>query len=154
MRLPAYLSGSGKAMLAWLPTDEVRRRFADRPGHAPAPRKGPRDVDALLKELALARRRGYSVDDEGVREGVYSFGAPVFDASGEAVAGVVGLHQQGAARQRRAAAAIATRRCAVAAELSRRIGGDAAAARGGSRKRRHDATAAAGGDHHPRDARA
>ena len=54
----------------------------------------------LFKELALTRRRGYSIDDGCVREGVYSFGAPVFDASGEAVAGDLGLHQQGAARRR------------------------------------------------------
>src|SRR6187402_1369808 len=87
MRLPAYLSGSGKALLAWLPADEVRRRFVAGLGTR-LTHKGPRDLEALLKELALARRRGYSVDDEGVREGVYSFGAPVFGASGEAVAAI------------------------------------------------------------------
>src|SRR5215212_564666 len=51
-------------------------------------RKGPRDVEALLKELALTRRRGHSVDDEAVREGVCSFGAPVFDSTGAAIAGI------------------------------------------------------------------
>jgi len=87
MRLPAYLSGSGKAMLAQLAPDEVRKVFAA--GLTTRlTRKGPRDVEALLKELALTKKRGYSVDDETVREGVYSFGAPVFDASGRAVAGV------------------------------------------------------------------
>ena len=87
MRLPAYLSGSGKAMLSLLPPDEVERIYA---GGLPArlTRKGPRDVAALLKELALTRRRGYSVDEETVREGVCSFGAAVFGASGAAVAGV------------------------------------------------------------------
>jgi DNA-binding IclR family transcriptional regulator len=99
MRLPAYLSGSGKAMLAQLPADEVRRRFAGQLSTR-LTSKGPRDIESLLKELALTRKRGYSIDDEAVREGVYSFGAPVFDASGEAVAGGRGLHQQGAARQR------------------------------------------------------
>jgi IclR family transcriptional regulator, blcABC operon repressor len=87
MRLPAYLSGSGKAMLAHLAPDEVRKLFAAGL-HAHLTRKGPREVDGLLKELALTRKRGYSVDDETVREGVYSFGAPVFDAKGAAVAGV------------------------------------------------------------------
>lgn len=87
MRLPAYLSGSGKAMLAQRSPDEVRKLFADGlPTHLT--RKGPREIDGLLKELAQTRKRGYSVDDETVREGVYSFGAPVFDASGQAVAGV------------------------------------------------------------------
>ena len=127
MRLPAYLSGSGKAMLAWLPAAEVRRRFAAGLGTR-LTRKGPRDLDALQKELSLTRRRGYSLDDEGVREGVYSFGAPVFGAAGEVVAAIsvcINKAMLGAdrgARHRDAA-------LAVAAELSRRIGGDAGAAR-------------------------
>ncbi len=87
MRLPAYLSGSGKAMLSLLSPDEVRRLYAGGL-QARLTRKGPRDVEALLKELALTRKRGYSIDDEAVREGVCSFGAPVFDSSGRAVAGV------------------------------------------------------------------
>ena len=87
MRLPAYLSGSGKAALAQRPPDEVRKLFSAGL-HTHFTRKGPREVEGLLKELAATRKRGYSIDDEAVREGVYSFGAPVFDASGEAVAGV------------------------------------------------------------------
>src|SRR5215217_3391995 len=50
MRLPAYLSGSGKAMLAWMPAAEVRRRFAAGLGKR-LTKKGPRDIDALMKEL-------------------------------------------------------------------------------------------------------
>ena len=87
MRLPAYLSGSGKAMLAYQAPDAVRKLFADGL-HTHLTRKGPREVEGLIKELAQTRKRGYSVDDETVREGVYSFGAPVFDAAGNAVAGV------------------------------------------------------------------
>ncbi len=87
MRLPAWLSGSGRAMLAHRPVAEVRALFRDGLSGR-LTRKGPRDVDALVRELATVRRRGWSVDDEAVREGVYSFGAPVFDAGGAVVAGV------------------------------------------------------------------
>ena len=87
MRLPAYLSGSGKAMLSLLPADEVRRLYSGGL-QTRLTKKGPRDVEALLKELALTRRRGHSFDDEAVREGVCSFGAPVFDSTGAAVAGI------------------------------------------------------------------
>ena len=87
MRLPAYLSGSGKATLAQRPPDEVRKLFSAGL-HTHFTRKGPREVEGLLKELAATRKRGYSIDDEAVREGVYAFGAPVFDATGQAVAGV------------------------------------------------------------------
>ncbi len=87
MRLPAHLSASGRAMLAHRDPDEVRRLFAG--GLAVhLTRKGPREVEGLMKDLAQTRKRGYSIDDEAVREGLYSFGAPVFDAAGHVVAGV------------------------------------------------------------------
>ena len=122
MRLPAYLSGSGKAMLAFRPPDEVRQLFAGGL-QARLTRKGPRDVDALMKELAATRKRGYSIDDEAVREGVFSFGAPVFDASGQVVAGIavcvnkVRLGADHGERHREVA-------LGVARTLSRRLGGD------------------------------
>ncbi|HZW74518.1 MAG TPA: IclR family transcriptional regulator [Caldimonas sp.] len=122
MRLPAYLSGSGKAMLAQLPADEVRQRFAGQLSTR-LTSKGPRDLDALLRELALTHRRGWSVDDEAVREGVASFGAPVFDASGRAVAGVAvcinkaQLSGNRGARHRDAALDVARR-------LTLRLGGE------------------------------
>ena len=87
VRLPAYLSGSGKAMLSMLPADEVRRLYAAGL-QTRLTRKGPRDVEALLRELAAARRRGYSVDEEAVREGVCGFGAPVYQSGGSVVAGI------------------------------------------------------------------
>jgi IclR family transcriptional regulator, blcABC operon repressor len=122
MRLPAYLSGSGKAMLAQREPAEVRKLFADGlPTHLT--RKGPREIEALVKELALTRRRGYSVDDETVREGVYSFGAPVFDAGGAAVAGVavcINKALLGANRGERHRAVV----LGVARALSKRLGGD------------------------------
>ncbi len=122
MRLPAYLSGSGRAMLAFSPPDEVRRLYAD--GLAVRlTRKGPRDVEALIKELKATRKRGHSIDDESVREGVYSFGAPVFDASGRVVAGVavcINKAQLGAdGGERFCATALRT-----AQALTQRLGGD------------------------------
>jgi len=122
MRLPAYLSGSGKAMLAFHAPDEVRELFAGGLS-VRLTRKGPRDVEALLKELAVTRRRGYSIDDETVREGVFSFGAPVFDASGQAVAGIavcINKALVGADHgERHRDVALG-----VARTLSRRLGGD------------------------------
>jgi DNA-binding IclR family transcriptional regulator len=122
MRLPAYLSGSGKAMLAQLAPDEVRRRFAGQLSTR-LTTKGPRDLQSLQRELALTRRRGWSVDDEAVREGVTSFGAPVFDASRQAIAGVavcINKAQLGSdrgARHRDAALDVARR-------LTLRLGGE------------------------------
>jgi IclR family transcriptional regulator, blcABC operon repressor len=87
MHLPAHLAATGKAMLAFHDPVQVRARFGTA-ALAPMTGKGPRRLSELMKELALTRERGYSIDDEGVREGVVCFGAPVFDASAGPVAGV------------------------------------------------------------------
>lgn len=87
MRLPAHLAATGKAMLAFHAGAAVRELFAG----AELTRmngRGPRGIDELLVELGRTRERGYSIDDEAVRAGVYCFGAPVFDAAGEPVAGI------------------------------------------------------------------
>jgi IclR family transcriptional regulator, blcABC operon repressor len=87
MRLPAYLAATGKAMLAFLDPADVRSLLPV----GPLPRlagDGSVGVDELMAELAHTRERGYSIDDGGVREGVYSIAAPVFDAAGRPVAGL------------------------------------------------------------------
>ncbi len=125
MRLPAHLAATGKAMLAFQPPAAVRALFpADRLPLITG--RGVRNVDELMTELAQTRSRGYSIDDEAVREGVYSMAAPVFDASGQAVAGVAvcinkaGLGAEQMARQR----AVVTR---AAHTLSLRLGARAEA---------------------------
>jgi DNA-binding IclR family transcriptional regulator len=87
MHLPAHLAATGKAMLAFHDPAHVRSLFAS-PTLPAMTGKGPRRVNDLMKELALTRERGFSIDAEGVREGVVCFGAPVFDATGRPVAGV------------------------------------------------------------------
>lgn len=87
MRLPAHLAATGKAMLAFHDADYVRRLFPVDPLPVMAG-KGAKTLSELMKELAVTRKRGHSIDDESVREGVYSIGAPVFDASGQPVAGL------------------------------------------------------------------
>lgn len=87
MRLPAHLAATGKAMLAFHAPQQVRSLFGS--GALPAMTgKGAKRVTELLKELGQVRERGYSIDDEGVRAGVYCYGAPVFDAAGSPIAGV------------------------------------------------------------------
>jgi len=87
VRLPAWLSGSGKAMLAYQSDAALERLFPPGPLSTLTGR-GPADTRTLFDELAAIRRRGYSIDDEGVRAGVLSFGAPVFAAGGNVTAGV------------------------------------------------------------------
>ena len=79
LKFPAWVSASGKAILANLPVEEARR-VASEGVHSSGNTGGSRVLNTLLKELELTRQRGYSIDDQGIREGVYAFGAPVFDA--------------------------------------------------------------------------
>ena len=134
MRLPAHLSGSGRAMLAQLTPPEVRELYADTPLTS-LTRRGPRDIESLLKDLATTRRRGFSIDDQCIREGVCSFGAPVFDASGQAVAGVAVCINKaliGSDRGERHREAV----LAVARRLTQRLGGVGAAHPGRTGPRR------------------
>jgi IclR family transcriptional regulator, blcABC operon repressor len=87
MRLPAHLAASGKAMLAYLPALQLRALYPPGP-LARLTGRGPSSQRDLLEELARCRAEGYSVDDEGIREGVVALGAPIFDATGQPVAGL------------------------------------------------------------------
>lgn len=87
MRLPAHLSATGKSLLAYQPPSRLAALLPPEP----LPRltaRGPETRAALEAELADCRAQGYSVDDEGIREGVVALAAPIFDASGQAVAAV------------------------------------------------------------------
>lgn len=87
MRLPAHLTATGKALLAYSDAAEVRRLLGTGP-LAPLTERSATDPEAVLRDLAATRRRGYSVDDEGVRLGVLGIGAPVLDAGGRVLAGL------------------------------------------------------------------
>src|SRR5438876_9390620 len=68
-RLPAYCTSLGKAMLAFLPDDEIDRLYGA--GQLLSRTKNTITTVARLKsELAAIRRRGYAVDLEETTEGV------------------------------------------------------------------------------------
>ncbi|NGO70363.1 IclR family transcriptional regulator [Streptomyces boncukensis] len=82
-RLPAYGTAGGKALLARLPPDAVRLRYASGLARlTPATLPGLADLEA---ELARARERGFTLNiDESVAD-VHAVGAAVYDAYGAGV---------------------------------------------------------------------
>ncbi|WP_417252080.1 IclR family transcriptional regulator [Castellaniella sp.] len=89
LRIPAVYTATGLAMLSTLPNESVRKLLDNTDWPTPLTAKGLRSMDDLLPELQEVRRRGYSIDREAVREGMYCFGASVFDSHNpEAIAGV------------------------------------------------------------------
>ncbi|MGQ3673665.1 IclR family transcriptional regulator [Xanthobacter sp. TB0136] len=86
MRLPAAFTATGKAMLSTMEHEEVRALY---PRGLPAPltARTVSDFDTLERELDQVRARGFSVDDQQVRDGMVCIGAPIFDFSGERAIG-------------------------------------------------------------------
>lgn len=84
---PLHASGIGKALLAQMTDDRLSRYIAT----APLDRFTTRTLTEpgrLRGDLEATRERGYAIDDEEKTEGMRCIAAPVFDISGEAVAGV------------------------------------------------------------------
>ena len=75
-RLPASVTATGKAALSSLDVDEVARRFEGIELPTLTRRSLP-TVEALLADLDVVRRRGYSMDDEETVEGVVCFGVAI-----------------------------------------------------------------------------
>ena len=122
MRLPAAFTATGKAMLSTMPDDEVRRIMG---GSWPEPLTGRsvKRIETLLKELAEARQRGFSIDDGQIRDGMHCFGAPVRDSTGRSVAGVAVSILESEVNERTVSAAGGAVR-SVADQLSERLGAD------------------------------
>ncbi|MBE6483620.1 MAG: IclR family transcriptional regulator [Actinomycetaceae bacterium] len=85
--LPMHCTGCGKAMLAYLPDDELQQ-IVDRRG---LPRLTPAtitDADALREELAATRERGYALDLEEETAGVKCVAVAIRDGSGYPVGAI------------------------------------------------------------------
>ena len=80
---------AGKAILSTMDEDGIRRMCAE-VGLAPRTAHTITDIETMLDNLAVARRRGFAVDDEEASEGVICVGAAFFGHDG-ACAGAVSV---------------------------------------------------------------
>ncbi len=80
--LSAHLSSGGKALLAELAQDQLEQLYRREQAAEPS----EKSWRALLRELRLVRKQGYSVNRDQTETGVSAVGAVLRDASGEAVA--------------------------------------------------------------------
>ncbi len=84
---PAYATGSGRAMLAFLPEKEVLQLLE----RFPFERLTPKTVSSrrsLLASLKEVRTQGVSSIDSGTVAGVLAVAAPIFGADGQVAAAV------------------------------------------------------------------
>jgi IclR family acetate operon transcriptional repressor len=82
-----HTSGIGKAILSHFDADRVRTIF-EREGETRFTDRSLGTLDALAKDLADSRARGYAVDNEERTVGMRCIAAPIFDPEGEAIAGL------------------------------------------------------------------
>lgn len=86
-KLPAYCTGLGKAMLAYMPDSKVIKiiediefkRYTD---------KTVTSISELFKQFIEIREKGYCIDDEEYVEGLKCVAAPVFNYYGDVMAAI------------------------------------------------------------------
>lgn len=83
-RESAHVAALGKALMATMPDEEVRTLFLDEM-LATRTIKTLATRTALLEDLAATRARGYAIDDEESRMGVFCIAAPAFGPEGDAI---------------------------------------------------------------------
>lgn len=88
VRLPAHLTASGRAILAGLPSHQVRALYPDRLAFATRYETGPTSLGSLLSLLSLTRRRGHAREDGDVTPGFSSVASAVVDRSTYPIAAV------------------------------------------------------------------
>lgn len=87
LRLPAGFAATGKAMLSTLPNSAVKSLY-QRYWHEAMTPYSIDSCKTLLDELDDTRKRGYSIDDRQIRDGMYCIGVPIFDHNNEAHHGI------------------------------------------------------------------
>lgn len=76
-----HCTGVGKAILSFLPPEELERHLAGMPFERFTPTTIT-DLDDFRRELQLTKERGYAVDDEEHERGICCIAVPIFGASG------------------------------------------------------------------------
>lgn len=118
--IPLHLGAAGKVMLAFQPEVETEAFLSQANLVARTP-NSVTDPEALRRDLDQIRQQGYAITWEERTIGVVAIAAPIFDASGMAIAAinVSGLRQT---IRRSDAAALAPQVVATARAISRELG--------------------------------
>jgi DNA-binding IclR family transcriptional regulator len=117
VRLPAHLTASGRAILAALPSAQVRALYPDADAFVDRHGTGPRSLSQLRTLLSDTRQRGYAIEEGEVTPGLSSVASAALDHNAHPVAGIALTFADGEVGD----LAAAVRRAASA--LGRRLGG-------------------------------
>ena len=122
VRLPAHLTASGRAVLAALPSAQVRALFPDATAFVDRHGTGPGSLTALRRVLADVRHRRFAVENGEVTPGFASAAVAVLDHTGHPVAGMAVTWPVEDGSDDHTSDALSAHLTRSADELSRRIG--------------------------------
>lgn len=86
-RLPAHASSIGRAILAEMPDDDLRRLFSGNPPEQTT-QKTPATVDAILDQARADHLAGYAWSQGNFESGIGSCAAVIFDHTGHPAGGL------------------------------------------------------------------
>lgn len=86
-RLPMYLTGLGKAILAAY-TDGKILELAKEIQFNPVNENTIKDIDSLMDDIEQTRKRGYAVDNQEREKGVYCIAVPIYDYTNQPIAAI------------------------------------------------------------------
>lgn len=84
--IPLHCTAAGKAILAYLPEEEVVSMYRD--GMDKYMENSITDLNLLLEELARVRERGYSIEKEEFENLIHALGVPILNQNNEVIAAV------------------------------------------------------------------
>ncbi|WP_309133174.1 IclR family transcriptional regulator [Brevibacterium sp.] len=88
VRMPSYLTATGRAILANLPKSEVLAMLQSETGFVTRTGKGPTSVKQLNALLAQTRRAGWAIEHGEVTPGISTIAAPVHDVLSRPIAAI------------------------------------------------------------------
>jgi IclR family pca regulon transcriptional regulator len=86
-RLPAHCTSMGKAMLAYLPRDQLKTRLNGAVLEA-CTGNTLVEIDSLEADLGKVRRRGYAINHQELAIGLRAVAAPIWGEHGQVVAAI------------------------------------------------------------------
>ena len=85
-RLPACYTASGKALLAFLPGDEVKKILGDNVTEYAV--GNPISIPDMLADLKLTAERGYAIAEQEYEKDINAVAAPIFDSEKRPIASI------------------------------------------------------------------
>ncbi len=85
-RLPAFATASGKAMLAYMPTETVQRILAR--GMPQYTQRTLCSPEGFFEDMHRVRERGFAIDEQEFESGISAVAAPILDLSDRPIASV------------------------------------------------------------------